>query len=249
MSRLNSVLAQLPPVSPDVAVQSVWDFVEKGGVIMIPLGLCSLAAIAIAAERTVVLRRSRIIPPGVAERCDEAIGAGTSPDAFRDAERSPAGRVLAAGMEKLGHGADIVERQLAAEGEHEAHVMRRRLRGLVVITALAPLLGLTGTIFGMIRAFQTVALSSEALGKAELLATGIYEAMITTAAGLVVAMPTIVIYHFLAGRIENLVHELDRLAVAFVDRHLHETPARRASAVQEVKPNGELISETAASLA
>lgn len=224
-------LAQTPAQdASDVAVQSVWDFVEKGGVMMIPLALCSLVAIAVAAERLIVLRKRRIIPAGVSDRCASAIRSGASPESFRRSERSPAGRLLAAGMEKLGHGTEVVERHLGAEGEHEVHVMRRRLRILIVVTALAPLLGLTGTIFGMIRAFQTVALSSDALGKAELLATGIYEAMITTAAGLLVAMPTIVLYHILAGRVENLAHELDRLAVGFVNRHLHDAPQRTPTA-------------------
>jgi biopolymer transport protein ExbB len=246
---IHPTLANAPDSA--VAVQSVWDFAEKGGIIMIPLALCSLAAIAVAAERLIVLRASRVIPKGIADRADEAIRSGQSADEFRQAERSPAGRLLAAGMEKLGHGTEIVERHLAAEGEHEVHVMRRRLRVLVVITALAPLLGLTGTIFGMIRAFQTVALSSEALGKAELLARGIYEAMITTAAGLLVAMPTIVLYHFLAGRIEQMAHELDRLAVAFVNRHLHDAlPAnpgsaspRRTARAHEPRTNGEPVPE------
>jgi biopolymer transport protein ExbB len=234
-------LAQTPAASQAVSVQSVWDFVEKGGIIMLPLALCSLIAIAVGAERLIVLRRPRIVPAGIADRCDEAISAGRSADEFREAERSPAGRLLAAGMEKLGHGTEVVERQLAAEGEHEVHVMRKRLRSLVVITALAPLLGLTGTIFGMIRAFQTVALSSEALGKAELLARGIYEAMITTAAGLLVAMPTLVLFHFLAGRVEQMAHELDRLAVGFVNRHLHGTQVQHAARLQEIKPNGDVI--------
>ncbi|MBK7403052.1 MAG: MotA/TolQ/ExbB proton channel family protein [Phycisphaerales bacterium] len=214
-----SVLAQSSPASADVAVQSVWDFVEKGGIMMIPIALCSLAAIAVVCERLIVLRRARIIPAGIADRCDAAIAEGRSAEEFRDAERSPAGRMLGAGMEKLGHDVGVVEKHIGAEGEHEVYTMRRRLRVLVVITALSPLLGLTGTIFGMIRAFQTVALSADALGKAELLARGIYEAMITTAAGLLVAMPTLVAFHFLAGRVEHMAHELDRLAVWFVGRH------------------------------
>jgi len=205
---------------PGIAVQSVWTFVERGGVMMIPLALCSLVAIAVATERLLVLRRSKVIPKGIKSRCDEAIDADLDAESFRAAERNPAARVLAAGMEKLGHGVDVVERHISAEGEHEVYGMRRGLRVLVVITAVAPLLGLTGTIFGMIRAFQTVAMSSEALGKAELLAEGIYEAMITTAAGMLVAIPTLVLYHFLAGRVENLTHQLDRLAVAFVNQHV-----------------------------
>lgn len=212
--------ANLAVAPTGVDMQSVWTFVERGGVMMIPLALCSLIAIAVASERLLVLRRSKVIPKGVGSRCDEAITAGLDTNSFRAAERNPAARMLAAGMEKLGQSVDVVERHISAEGEHEVHGMRRGLRVLVVVTAAAPLLGLTGTVFGMIRAFQTVAMSSEALGKAELLAEGIYEAMITTAAGMLVAIPTLVLYHFLAGRVENLTHQLDRLAVQFVNQHV-----------------------------
>ena len=90
------------------------------------------------------------------------------------------------------------------------------MRALSIIAAITPLLGLLGTIFGMIRAFQTVAMSGEALGKAELLAEGIYEAMVTTAAGLLVAIPAMICYHWLSARIERLASELDRAAVDFV---------------------------------
>lgn len=238
-------LAQATPAADAVAVQSAWDFVEKGGIMMIPLLICSLAAIAVGAERLTVLRKPRMIPTGIAKRCGEAIDSGTTAEAFRKQEPSPAGRLLATGMQWLGHDRDVLERHLAAEGEHEVFVMQRRLRVLVVITAVAPLIGLTGTIFGMIRAFQTVALSSEALGKAELLATGIYEAMITTAAGMLVAMPTLVLYHYLAGRVEHLAHELDRMAVAFINTHVHPPatasiaePKRTATAIHAPAAEG-----------
>ena len=130
--------------------------------------------------------------------------------------------MILAGLDKLGHSNEVVEKHLGAAGEQEVYLLRRRLRVLTVVTALAPLLGLTGTILGMITAFQTVATSGEALGRAELLAEGIYEAMITTAAGLIVAMPTLVLYHWLTGKIERLTRELDALAVAFIERFVLE---------------------------
>jgi biopolymer transport protein ExbB len=89
---------------------------------------------------------------------------------------------------------------------------------LQVIGAIAPLLGLLGTIFGMIQAFQTVATSAEALGKTELLAKGIYEAMVTTAAGLLVAIPSVIGYHWISAKIETLVAEMDRICVDLVER-------------------------------
>jgi biopolymer transport protein ExbB len=91
------------------------------------------------------------------------------------------------------------------------------MRVLSVIAAISPLMGLTGTIFGMIKAFQTVATSGDALGKTELLATGIYEAMITTAAGLLVAIPALILYHVISARVDRLVAELDETCIEFID--------------------------------
>ena len=209
-----------------VGVDSVLDFIRKGGIMMIPIGVCSLLVVAVVAERLMVLRRSRVIPRSFESGLDDLMpgGGAQRQDAldFCRAHDSPASRLVSAGIAKLGHKPEVIEKHLGAAGEHEVYLLRRRLRALVVVTAVAPLLGLTGTILGMIKAFQTVALSGEALGKAELLAQGIYEAMITTAAGLIVAMPTLVLYHWLAGKVERLTRELDRLAVAFIERFVLE---------------------------
>ena len=87
---------------------------------------------------------------------------------------------------------------------------------LSLLYSVATLLGLLGTILGLIEAFQTVALSGEALGKTELLAKGIYEAMITTAAGLFVAIPTVIAYHWISSKIERLVGDMDRMTLEFL---------------------------------
>jgi len=239
MMLAGSVLAQGGPEmdAGSMSVGSVFDFVRKGGIMMIPIGICSLLVVAVAAERSAVLRRSRVIPRsferGLLElmRGSAGNGGGGGRTARQDAldhcraHDSPAARMILAGLDKLGHSNEVVEKHLGAAGEQEVFLLRRRLRVLTVVTALAPLLGLTGTILGMITAFQTVATSGEALGRAELLAEGIYEAMITTAAGLIVAMPTLVVYHWLAGKVERLTRELDLLAVAFVERFVLEPDA------------------------
>lgn len=207
------------------AAPSVFDLAVKGGIMMIPIVLCSLVVVAVVAERLSVLRLRRVVPPGLEAKLHEILGRARSRrDALEHCTKhdSPLARVLAAGIEKLGHAPEVVEKHLASSGEHEVYLMRKRLRTLTVVAAVAPLLGLTGTIFGMIRAFQTVASSGESLGKAELLAGGIYEAMITTAAGLLVAIPTIVFYHLLASKVDRLARELDRAAVEFVERHVLE---------------------------
>ena len=118
--------------------------------------------------------------------------------------------------------------------------MRKYLRVLSVIAAVTPLLGLLGTIMGMIRAFQTVATSAEALGRTELLAQGIYEAMITTAAGLSVAIPVLIVYHWISGKVERLVADLDLDVTDFVERHV----LRRGAEPAEVKPAVEPAPET-----
>lgn len=211
------------------AAPSVFELATKGGVMMIPIALCSLVVVAVVLERLTVVRTSRVVPPGFEKKLHAAMGEGGAEAARSVCKKhdSPAARVIAAGIDKLGHAHEIVEKHLAAAGEHELFLLRKWLRALTVIAAVAPLLGLTGTIFGMIRAFQTVAISGESLGKAELLAGGIYEAMITTAAGLLVAIPTIIFYHWLASRVDRMARELDRITVDFVERYAlerHESP-------------------------
>ena len=234
---------------------SIFDLAVKGGIMMIPIGICSLIVVAVVAERASVLRASRVLPQGFEKRFKKALGSADATGVARAREackksNSPAGRVLVAGLDALEHGPEVVEKHLAAAGESEVYAMRARLRTLTVIAAVTPLMGLTGTIFGMIRAFQTVASSGESLGKAELLAGGIYEAMITTAAGLLVAMPTVIFYHWLASRVERLTRELDRLAVLLIERCLLRGPGTTAPGEQSVgetliegKPKGDAVTE------
>jgi len=206
-----------PSAANSVAVTSVWDFMLKGGIMMIPIGVCSLLVVAVVVERVMVLRTKAVIPAGFEKGLLTIIKRGPSSKAealaYCDKRSSAAGRIMRAGIQQFGRPIETVEKHLANAGEHEIYGLRRRLRVLSVVTAAAPLLGLVGTIFGMIRAFQTVALSGESLGKAELLAEGIYEAMISTAAGLLVAIPSLVLYHWLGAKIERLTRELDRICV------------------------------------
>lgn len=200
--------------------RSVWGFVEAGGVMMIPIGLCSLLVIAIVVERLVTLRRRSVIPPGLVTSVTGSLDRGDVDGARSacEADGSPIAAIIGAGLRLVGRQADEVEKRIAEAGAWEVRRLRRNVRALQVVGAIAPLLGLLGTIFGMIRAFQTVATSADALGRTELLAKGIYEAMVTTAAGLVVAIPSVVGYHWIAGRIDGLVAEMDRLCVDLVER-------------------------------
>lgn len=205
------------------AVQSVWDFVVKGGPVMIPIVLCSLVAVTVLVERLIALRKPRIAPPALREE----ITASRSLDGLkREAqnEPSPLANLVLVGLSVRGRPVDEVERRLRESGEREVLGLRKRLRVLSVIAAIAPLLGLLGTIFGMIQAFQTVAVSGEALGKTEMLAEGIYEAMITTAAGLIVAIPVLIFYHWISGVVDRRALDLDECVSDLRDRLIGAAP-------------------------
>lgn len=207
-----------------VQVQSVWDFIVKGGPMMVPIGLASLFALTLIIERTLTLRRSRVIPPAFLPGLKNVFETpGRNHDDALEYCRlnsSPLANILAAGIRRQGEPIERLEKHVEEAGQREVLKLRRFLRALSVIASIAPLMGLLGTIFGMIRAFQTVAASGEALGRTELLAKGIYEAMITTAAGLLVAIPVLVAYHWIAAKIERLVMEIDQMTVEFIEEHI-----------------------------
>lgn len=223
-----ATLAATDPGATDAAaaaanmtVNSVWDFVLKGGFMMIPLGICSFVAFALVAERLVSLRRGRIIPPsfvpGVREVLQRRPNDREALLTYCREQNAPIARVFTSGFRRLGAPIEVVERHVEEAGQREVLRLRRNLRALSVIAAVSPLLGLLGTILGMIDAFQTVATSGEALGKTELLADGIYAAMITTAAGLIVAIPVLICYHWLSAKVERLVMEIDETTYEFIE--------------------------------
>lgn len=209
-----------PPVPDSIKVESVWDFLVKGGPVMIPIGICSLVALTVIVERLLSLRRRQIIPANFFGGLREILK--TTDDRARaldycKSRPSPAANILIAGIKKLNEPVAILEKHIQDAGEREILRMRKYLRWLSVIASVAPLLGLLGTITGMITAFQTVAASGEALGRTELLAKGIYEAMITTAAGLIVAIPVLIAYHGLTARVDLLVTEMDQSIVDLLE--------------------------------
>jgi len=232
--------AQPAAAASDLAVQSVWDFVVKGGVMMIPIGLCSLVALAVAAERLINLRRSAIIPPGFVDGVRGAVKESREKALERcNGNTSPIAAVFAAAVRRLGQPIDLLERHVTEAGERQMVRLRARLRVLSVIAAVTPLMGLLGTIFGMINAFQTVAVSGDALGRTELLAEGIYEAMITTAAGLIVAIPVLILFHWINAKIERAAVEIDAQVTDFIeDFAIAPTNGRSARTAPSTTDNG-----------
>ncbi|MCG8405312.1 MAG: MotA/TolQ/ExbB proton channel family protein [Phycisphaerales bacterium] len=204
-------------------IQSIWDFILKGGPMMIPIGACSLFALAVIVERLVTLRRQNVIPPNFLSDLKAILKGGDDEHSKAlehcEANGSALAGIFVVGIKRLSEPVERLEKQVQEAGERAVFKLRKHLRALSVIAAICPLMGLLGTIFGMIKAFQTVATSGEALGKTELLAEGIYQAMITTAAGLLVAIPVIIAYHWISSRIDHLVSEMDRITVEFVEEY------------------------------
>jgi len=209
-----------------VKLDSVWDFVLKGGPVMIPIILCSFVALAVFIERLLSLRRRKVIPPEFVPGLKGVLGDEPNDTSRRQkaieyctSNGSPIAAVCAAGIKRLGQPIELLERHIQDAGEREVLKLRKYLRILSVIASVTPLLGLLGTIMGMIAAFRTVANSSESLGRTEVLAEGIYEAMITTASGLMVAIPALMLFHWISSKIDALASEMDRISVEFVEEY------------------------------
>lgn len=233
------------PSAGSVKIESVWDFVVKGGPVMFPIGLCSLAALTVIVERLLSLRRGAIIPPAFLPEIKRLLERNASgrEDALSLCQRdsSPIARVFSAAIRRLDDSTESLSRHVEEAGARVVVDLRKNLRALSVIGSVSPLLGLLGTIFGMIEAFQTVAAAGESLGRTEVLAKGIYEAMITTAAGLIVAIPCVVAYHGFTGKIERAVRDMDELTVDF----LESFGRPRSQPASETRPRLEAMASSA----
>lgn len=200
------------------------DLLRMGGPLMYPLYLCSVLVVAFGIERAINLREGRIFPPSVVNRVRAATFLpGSSMDPHRlladlQSENCPVARVIRAGLKRVDHPLPELEKAIEDAGAREADILRRPCRVLSITASLSPLLGLLGTVFGMIQAFMTVAAREEALGRTELLAAGIYQAMVTTAAGLCIAIPALVLYHIYIERIDRIVEQMDELATELVEK-------------------------------
>ena len=192
-------------------------FIAKGGVLVIPILLCSVLVVAIFFERIIRFTLMRARGAGLAEKVAGLIKAGDAGKAAVTAENSnsPMGRVLRRAMDFRDEDREVLETVIIHATEEEVRGLSRYLQALATIGNIAPLLGLLGTVIGMIKAFMVI---QEMGGKvnAAVLAGGIWEAMLTTALGLAVALPTMVIHSYLLSRVERYEARLQDGAVRFL---------------------------------
>ena len=214
---------------------SVGDLVRRGGLIMVPIGICSVFLVSCLLERLANMRRSRIIPPAFLDELHKLKDGGRlTPRSLEDLcnrHPSPMSNVVKAALLRVGHPLLEVEKALEDAAARELAIMRSAIRPLTAIASVAPLLGLVGTVFGMIDAF-IVTSQPGIKDRTELLASGIYEALVATAAGLLVAVPALVAAYYFTGRLDALSREMgDRLtplvpALANLDAPVATPPIR-----------------------
>jgi biopolymer transport protein ExbB len=195
----------------------VLEIVQSGGWLMVPILLCSVIAAAICVERIWTLQRSRIAPQNLLAQVWTALrGRDMGQDKLAELRASsPLGVVLAAGVANARRGREVMKEAMEEAAAQVTHDLERYLTALGVIASISPLLGLLGTVVGMIEVFT--ALMLEGTGNASVLAGGISQALITTAAGLSVAIPAIMCHRFLQRRVDELVMTLEQEAVKLVD--------------------------------
>lgn len=195
----------------------MFEIIASGGWLMLPIVLCSVAVVAISVERYWTLNPEKIVPKNQLGQVWTWIQ-----DNQLDSERlkslrksSMLGRILAAGLSNSRHGRDIMKDSIEEAASQVVHEMEKFLGALGTIAAIAPLLGLLGTVIGMIKVFT--ALNLEGAGNAGVLAGGISEALITTAAGLTVAIPAMMAHRFFVRRVDGLVVTMEQEAIKLVD--------------------------------
>jgi biopolymer transport protein ExbB len=194
----------------------MFEIVKAGGIIMVPLILCSIIAAAIILERLWTLQQRRVLPAEITDKVWRWVEHGQIQEKHIVAlqHNSPLGRILAAGLMHQGRSRDVIKESIEDTGRHVVHELERFLNTLGTIAAISPLLGLLGTVLGMIRTFN--AITEEGVGNPAALAGGIAEALITTGAGLIVAIPALIAYRYLSGRVTELVIEMEKESMKLV---------------------------------
>lgn len=195
----------------------MFELVQAGGWLMIPIILCSIIAAAICVERFWTLRRDQIVPRNLLAQVWNSIKRNEMDNRrLRELRAgSPLGEILAAGISNHRRGREQMKESIEEAAGHVVHELERYLNTLGTIAAITPLLGLLGTVIGMIKVFTAMRL--EGVGNAQVLAGGISEALITTAAGLTVAIPSLFFYRFFQRRVDELVISMEQEALKLVE--------------------------------
>ena len=200
----------------------------QGGFVMIPILLLSLLTIYLFGERLLTLRKAKTDPKKITERIRDYVQASDigGAKAFCEAQDKPITRILMHGLERLGRPISEIQDAVQAAGKHEAFELEKRTDLLASIAGIAPMLGFLGTVTGMIKAFQQIQ-NLQGNVNPSVLAGGIWEALLSTAAGLVVGILAYFFYNYVLGRVNRLINDMERSATDFIDLLQEPVPSGR----------------------
>ena len=193
------------------------EIIQAGGWLMLPIIVCSIVAAAIIMERLWTFQQKRVLPQDLTAQAWQWVKADQlDPEHLQILHQSsPLGQVLAAGLANRDTSREIAKESIEDTGRHVVHELERYLNPLGTIAVVSPLLGLLGTVIGMVKVFA--AITANGVGNLGILAGGISEALITTAAGLTVAIPSLIGYRYLRGRVDSLVVHMEKEAMKFLE--------------------------------
>lgn len=202
----------------DAQSLSVLEMLSLGGWVMIPILLLSLLAVYLFAERLHKIRQAETDPELITDRVRQYVRAGDVQGAiaYCNSEDKPITRILKRGLERLGRPIAEIQDAVQAAGKYEAFELEKRSDWLASVAGVAPMLGFLGTVIGMIRAFQDIQ-NLQGNVNPSVLAGGIWEALLTTAAGLAVGILALLFYNYLLNRIRRLINDMERSATDFID--------------------------------
>jgi biopolymer transport protein ExbB len=206
-------------------MKNIWDFLVKGGIIMVPLFLCSVIGLAIAIEKSVSLRRRKVIVPEVVSVLENIKGSNDFGLAVSICEKhnGPFANIIRISLENHSLPRDDIKETLHDQGRQEIHQLEKGLSVLETVAGVAPLLGLLGTVLGILKVFKVIAVMG--VGQATALAGGISEALITTIAGLFIGIPALVAYNYFASKAEALVLEIEKYSNRLLNKICAFPPA------------------------
>ncbi|MBN1895013.1 MotA/TolQ/ExbB proton channel family protein [bacterium] len=199
-------------------LSEIWSFLVKGGIMMIPLLLSSVLALAVIIERAVVLRRKRILDPEVVILVENAETPAEVETVFNRLEKKngPFLNILRVCLANRGKDRASIKEAILDAGRQEMRYLERYLAVLETIAGVAPLLGLLGTVLGMMKIFDVIVTSG--LGQTQLLSRGISEALITTVVGLFIAIPALVAYNYFTHKVEDFVLEIEKYSSSLMEK-------------------------------
>lgn len=199
-------------------MEDLWIMLQKGGIIMVPLFLCSIISLAIIIEKLITLRKKKIINPEIVSVIENIRSAADIDLAVSICEKHNGvfSNIIQIGLKNLKLKKEQVKEMFVDQGRQETRTLERGLGILETIAAISPLLGLLGTVIGMIKVFNVI--SVQGVGQAEALSGGISQALITTVFGLSIGIPTLVFYNYFTDKAENIILDIEKFSNDLVHR-------------------------------